>query len=80
MPKPKTNKPPNAHLYPEVRGPMAEILALCTQYEVPFGTTALNAEAGRRWVEEGALFFEAADELQFIGEGATNLVTPTEGL
>jgi 2-keto-3-deoxy-L-rhamnonate aldolase RhmA len=65
--------------HPEVRGPMADILALCKQYEVPFGTTVLNTEAGRRWVEEGALFFEAADELQFIREGATNLVDAYRG-
>ena len=53
---------------------MADILALCKEYDVPFGTTALNVEAGQRWVEEGALFFEAADELAFIRAGATGLV------
>ena len=65
--------------HPDVRGPMAEILALCKQYGVPFGTTALDAEAGRRWVEEGALFFEAADELEFIRHGANELVEAYRG-
>ena len=60
--------------HPDVRGPMAEILALCKQYGVPFGTTAIDVQAGQRWVEEGALFFEAADELEFVREGATGLV------
>jgi len=60
--------------HPDVRGPMAEILALCKHYGVPFGTTAIDVQAGQRWVEEGALFFEAADELEFVREGATGLV------
>ena len=60
--------------HPDVRGPMEDILKLCKQYEVPFGTTAMHAEAAERWVANGALFFEAADELQFIREGATSLV------
>ena len=65
---------PGSPEHPDVRGPMAEILALCKQYGVPFGTTAIDVQAGQRWVEEGALFFEAADELEFVREGATGLV------
>lgn len=60
--------------HPDVRGPMEEILQLCLAHGVPFGTTALNTEAARRWVEQGCLFFEAEDERGFILDGATRLV------
>jgi 2-keto-3-deoxy-L-rhamnonate aldolase RhmA len=60
--------------HPDVRGPMEEILALCKQYEVPFGTTALHVAAAERWVGQGARFFEAADELEFVRKGATSMV------
>ena len=60
--------------HPDVRGPMEEILQLCKNHGVPFGTTASGPEAARRWVEQGALFFEAEDERNLILEGATRLV------
>ena len=60
--------------HPDVRGPMEEILQLCKKHGIPFGTTALGPEAARRWVEQGALFFEAEDERNLILEGATKLV------
>ena len=60
--------------HPDVRGPMEEILQLCKKHGIPFGTTASGPEAARRWVEQGALFFEAEDERNLILEGATKLV------
>ena len=60
--------------HPAVRGPMEEILQLCKKHGIPFGTTASGPEAARRWVEQGALFFEAEDERNLILEGATKLV------
>ena len=60
--------------HPDVRGPMAEILEMCKEHNVSFGTTAIDAEAAERWVAEGALFFEAEDERGFILDGATRLV------
>ena len=60
--------------HPDVRGPMEEILQLCKKHRIPFGTTASGPEAARRWVEQGALFFEAEDERNLILEGATKLV------
>ena len=60
--------------HPDVRGPMEEILQLCKKHGIPFGTTASGPEAARRWVEQGALFFEAEDERNLILEGATRLV------
>ena len=47
---------------------------LCKKHGIPFGTTASGPEAARRWVEQGALFFEAEDERNLILEGATRLV------
>ena len=60
--------------HPDVRGPMEEILALCKKCNVPFGTTAVHVEAAERWVAQGTVFFEAADELHFVREGATDLI------
>ena len=60
--------------HPDVRGPMEEILQLCKKHGIPFGTTASGPEAARRWVEQGALFFEAEDERNLILAGATKLV------
>ena len=51
-----------------------EILEICKQHNVPWGTTAANVEDAERWVAQGALFFEAEDEKNFIIEGATRLV------
>jgi 2-keto-3-deoxy-L-rhamnonate aldolase RhmA len=60
--------------HPDVRGPMEEILEMCKAHGVPFGTTAMSLEGAARWVEKGALFFEAEDEYGFIREGAAHLV------
>lgn len=60
--------------HPDVRGPMAQMLALCRKYNVPFGTTAIDVDAAEGWVAAGALFFEAEDERGFIIDGATRLV------
>ncbi len=65
---------PGEYDHPDVKGPMEEILALCKRHNVPFGTTASGAEAAGRWIKNGAQFFETADELSFILQGATQLV------
>ena len=41
---------------------------------MPFGTTAAGVDGARRWVEMGASFFLAGDELGFIRRGAERLV------
>ena len=60
--------------HPDVRGAMEEILELCKQYKIPFGTTAPNLKAAERWVSKGAQFFETTDERSFIIKGAKQLV------
>ncbi|MEE2656928.1 MAG: aldolase/citrate lyase family protein [Candidatus Latescibacterota bacterium] len=60
--------------HPDVTGPMRAILEICKRHRVPFGTTASSAEAAERWVREGALFFEAADERGLILQSAIELV------
>ncbi len=66
-------QPGNAE-HPDVRGPMEEILEICKSHKVPFGTTAANNEAAARWIEKGAVFFEAVDERVLLIEGATRIV------
>ena len=65
---------PGQYDHPDVVGPMEEILELCNEHRVPFGTTASGVDGARRWVERGASFFLAADELGFIRRGAARLV------
>ena len=65
---------PGSYDHPEVLGPMRDILKLCREHGVAFGTTASSAKAGKEWVDNGAQFFETADELEFIAAGASKLV------
>jgi len=65
---------PGKYDHPDVVGPMEELLAICLRHNVAFGTTAGGIEAAQRWIDKGARFFEAADELSFILAGASHLV------
>lgn len=65
---------PGDYDHPDVAGPMEEILEICKNHHVAFGTTASGTEAAARWIERGAQFFETADEISLIREGATELV------
>ena len=65
---------PGDYDHPEVAGAMNDILDLCRKHNVAFGTTASSAEAAKSWVDRGTQFFETADELHFISEGASRLV------
>ena len=41
---------PGDYDHRDVAGPMEEILAICKQHGVPFGTTASGIEAAQRWI------------------------------
>ena len=66
--------------HPGVAEPMGEILAICKKHGVPFGTTAFGVDAAGRWIERGAQFFEAIDEMTLIYEGASKLVNDYRAL
>ena len=65
---------PGDYGHPEVADPMEEILKICQNHGIPFGTTAADASSAAKWVEKGALFFETEDERALILSGATQLV------
>ena len=65
---------PGNYDHPEVRGPMEEILQLCAEHGVPFGTSVSGSAAAGEWIARGARFFETVDELTLIAEGAARLV------
>jgi 4-hydroxy-2-oxoheptanedioate aldolase len=65
---------PGEYDHPDVLGPMERILALCAKQGIPFGTTASSVEAAGAWIKKGARFFETADELTLIYQGAAQLV------
>ena len=65
---------PGDYDHPEIANAMRDILDLCRKHNVAFGTTASNSDAAKGWVDRGTQFFETADELHFISDGATRLV------
>jgi len=65
---------PGNYDHPDLSKPMQDILTLCLEYKVPFGTTASGPDAGRRWIEQGCQFFEVVDELSLISRGAFEAV------
>ncbi len=60
--------------HPDVTGPMEDILKICQEHKVPFGTTASSPEAASRWIAQGAQFFEIVDEMSLILHGASRTV------
>ena len=65
---------PGDYDHPDVAGPMGDILELCNQHGVAFGTTPSGADSAGEWAARGARFFEAEDEKAFILKGAAQLV------
>ena len=61
--------------HPDVAGPMEEVLEICKQHKVAFGTTPSGADAAAEWVRKGATFFETEAERTFILRGASQLVS-----
>jgi 2-keto-3-deoxy-L-rhamnonate aldolase RhmA len=49
-------------------------------HNVFFGLFAPGIESAKRWIDEGARFFEVSDELMFIQKGATEIVEEFRGL
>jgi 2-dehydro-3-deoxyglucarate aldolase len=65
---------PGQYDHPDVVGPIEDILELCKKHGIPFETTASGVAGARKWIDKGATFFLAADELGFIRRGAAQLV------
>lgn len=65
---------PGDYSHPDVLEPMNRILEICKAHKVPFGTTAANMEGAAYWIDRGAQFFEAVDELSLIAAGSRELV------
>ena len=65
---------PGDYDHPDVRNPMENVLKLCLDNGVYFGTTASGPQAAAEWVEKGAKFFEVGSELDFMRAGASELI------
>jgi len=61
--------------HPDVVGPMEEIKDIALKYKLPFGTTASGGDGAKQWINKGAQFFLAVDELDFIRESASRYVS-----
>lgn len=65
---------PGDYDHPVVAKATREIMELCLKHNVPFGTSASSAATAAGLVAKGARFFETADEIMLITEGALRLV------
>jgi 4-hydroxy-2-oxoheptanedioate aldolase len=65
---------PGDFTHRDVVRPMENVLKLCRERGIPWGTTAASARNAAEWVKKGATFFEAESEMNFIRAGAKNLV------
>ena len=65
---------PGNYDHPEVLNRMEDVLKICLDNGVYFGTTPSGPVSAAEWVDKGASFFEVGSELDFIRQGATQLV------
>ena len=65
---------PGDYDHPDVRGPMEEVLRICQDRGIYFGTTPSGPDAAARWVDKGASFFLMGSDMSFIRQGGEQLM------
>jgi 2-keto-3-deoxy-L-rhamnonate aldolase RhmA len=71
---------PGDHHDPKHVAAIKRVAEAARKHNVFFGLFAPGTESAKRWIEEGALFFEAADELMLIDQGARTVVEQFKAL
>lgn len=71
---------PGDHHDPRHVAAVQRVADAANEHGVFFGLFAPSIDSARRWIDKGALFFEVADELMFINEGARRIVSEFRGL
>jgi len=65
---------PGDHHDPRHVAAISKVAKAARHHNVFFGLFAPGIDSAKRWIDEGALFFEAADELMLIDQGARVLI------
>jgi 2-keto-3-deoxy-L-rhamnonate aldolase RhmA len=65
---------PGDHHDPRHLAAVKRVADAARRHHVFFGLFAPGIESAKRWIDEGAQFFEISDELMFIQKGATEIV------
>ena len=65
---------PGDHHDPRHVAAIQRVAEAVRRHNVFFGLFAPGIESAKRWIDEGALFFEAADELMLIDQGTRALL------
>jgi 2-keto-3-deoxy-L-rhamnonate aldolase RhmA len=71
---------PGDHHDPRHVAALRRVAEAARRHGVVFGLFAPGVESAKRWIDEGARFFEVSDELMFIQKGATEIVAEFRGL
>jgi len=71
---------PGDHHDPRHVAAVKRVADAARKHSVFFGLFAPGIESAKRWIDEGAQFFEVSDELMFIQKGATKVVEEFRGL
>ena len=65
---------PGDHHDPRHVAAVRRVAEAARRHEVFFGLFAPSIDSATRWIDEGALFFECADELMLIDQGARAMI------
>ncbi len=65
---------PGDHHDPRHRAAIKRVADAAQRHKVFFGLFAPNTDSARRWIDEGARFFEIADEFMLLDSGARDAV------
>ena len=66
---------PGDYDHPDVRGPMEDVLRICQDRGIYFGTPPSGPDAAARGVDKGASFFLMGSDMTFIRQGAEQLMS-----
>ena len=71
---------PGDHHDPRHVAAVKRVADAARRHGVFFGLFAPGIQSAKRWIDEGARFFEVSDELMFIQQGAKEIVEEFRGL
>jgi len=71
---------PGDHHDPRHVAAVERVADAARRHDVFFGLFAPTTDSAKRWIDKGALFFEVADELMLVDQGARETVNAFKGL
>ena len=71
---------PGDHHDPKHVAAITRVAEAAQRHNVFFGLFAPSTDSAKRWIDQGALFFEVADELMLIDQGARDTIADFRAL